>query len=117
MAPAYRNNSPVPVRMYQTDDHLVVAAPMPGLEPEYIAIVIKVAPVQLTLLGDEREPRQHELDLLLAEWSIGPYCRELDLPYPVSGPLSNATYGNGVLVVSMPRLKGVPVAAVPSGPG
>lgn len=96
-------NPALPIRMYQTESHLVVAAPMPGLEPE--DILIRIVSTRLTLQGDSRGPRQNNLDLVLAEWAIGPYFREVGLPYSVNGPLSNATYGNGVLVVSMPRLK------------
>ncbi|MBN9392870.1 MAG: Hsp20/alpha crystallin family protein [Chloroflexi bacterium] len=95
-------NPALPIRMYQTESHLVVATPMPGLEPE--DILITIASTWLTLQGDSRGPRQHGLDLVVTEWTIGPYYREVELPYPVNGPLSNATYGNGVLVVSMPRL-------------
>ena len=35
---------------------------------------------------------------------MGPYYREVVLPQPVDGALTNATYGNGVLVLSMPML-------------
>jgi hypothetical protein len=41
---------------------------------------------------------------------MGSYYRELVLPQPVNGMLTNATYGNGVLVLSMPKL-------VPGTPG
>jgi HSP20 family protein len=36
---------------------------------------------------------------------MGPYYRELTLPQSVSGELTNATYGNGVLVLAMPTLE------------
>jgi len=36
---------------------------------------------------------------------MGPYYREVVLPQPVDGALTNATYGNGVLVLSMPMLQ------------
>ncbi len=42
-------------------------------------------------------------ELLIDEWSVGGYHRELELPGPVDGSQANATYGNGVLVVSLPR--------------
>ena len=41
--------------------------------------------------------------MLVEEWRIGPYYREISLPQPVDGNLTNATYGNGVLLLSMPR--------------
>lgn len=98
----HEQSQKLPVRLYQTDDQIMVAAPMPGLEPENISVTI--AGDRVTIRGEERGPGQHDRDLLLAEWTIGPYERELTLPRPVSARLSNATYGNGVLVLSMPAL-------------
>lgn len=92
----------VPVRVYTSDDRIMLAAPMPGLEPSNIAVV--VAGTQVTIRGTLRGPRQDERDPLIAEWSIGPYERALTLPQAVSGALTNATYGNGVLVLAMPVL-------------
>src|SRR5262249_48208922 len=95
----------VPVRMYQIDDRIMVAAPMPGLEPEDISVTI--AGLRVTIRGEERGPGQHERDLMLAEWTIGPYFREVILPQLVNGTLTNATYGNGVLVLVMPKMESV----------
>lgn len=91
----------VPVRIYRTQDHLMVASPMPGLKPEDISVTISGR--QITLRGENRGTGQHGLDLVLDEWSTGPYYRDVTLPENVNGNLSNATYGNGVLVLSMPK--------------
>ncbi len=92
---------PVPLRVYQTGELLVLAAPMPGLEPA--DITVRIAGDRVTIHGGERGPHQRERDLVLAEWAIGPYHREVTLPRAVNGALTNATYGNGVLVLSMPK--------------
>jgi HSP20 family protein len=92
----------LPVRVYQTRDRIMLAAPMPGLEPGNISVHISEDGV--TIHGEERGPHQHERNLLLAEWSVGPYHRKVTLPHPVNGVLTNATYGNGVLVVAMPKM-------------
>jgi HSP20 family protein len=91
----------VPVRIYQAAERITVAVPMPGLEPEDITVT--VTGDGLVVRGEERGPGQHERDLFLAEWTIGPYYREVALPLPVNGTLANATYGNGVLVVTLPK--------------
>jgi HSP20 family protein len=91
----------LPVRIYRTERQLALAAPLAGLEPEDIRITIDGRHV--TIDGKQRGPRQHELDLLQAEWSVGPYHRELELPEAVDGGLANATYGNGVLVLTLPK--------------
>lgn len=92
----------VPVRVYQSDDRLMVAMPMPGLEPEDILVTVRGNTV--IVRGEYRGPHQQDRDLLIAEWAIGPYYRELQLPQPVDGARTNATYGNGVLVLAMPKL-------------
>jgi HSP20 family protein len=94
---------PVPVQLHQTDDRLVLATPMPGLEPQDIAVVIRGD--RVTMHGAYRGSCQEQPEILVSEWTVGPYYRELTLPQPVNGVLTNATYGNGVLVLSMPTLE------------
>jgi HSP20 family protein len=91
----------IPVRIYDREKHIVLAAPLPGLEAENISVT--VGGERIVIRGEERGPRQHGTDVILSEWSIGPYYREISLQQPVKGPLTNATYGNGVLVLSMPK--------------
>ena len=101
MSLATQQQQTVPVQLHQTEDRLVLAAPMPGLEAEDIFITIRDN--HLTMRGEYRGSRQDQPEILLSEWTIGPYYREVVLPQPVDGALTNATYGNGVLVLSMPK--------------
>jgi HSP20 family protein len=116
-------NAEVPIKLYRTNDRLAVAAPMPGLLPEDFAIEI-TSENRLVLHGALRgvpanvqvfhrlvpnsNPRrppstvEEQRELLIDEWTVGSYHRELDLPAPVDGTLATATYGNGVLVVALP---------------
>jgi len=94
----------IPIRIYDRDQHVVLAAPLPGLEPGDISVT--VGRNRVIISGEERGPRQHGADLVVEEWTIGPYHREVDLQQTVNGPLTNATYGNGVLVLSMPKCQG-----------
>jgi len=98
-----RKPQTIPVRISDSEDLILLAAPMPGLEPQNITVSIKDHVVQIK--GEERGPRQHELDLKVAKWRIGPYVREVSLDHPVNGAMANATYGNGVLVLSIPKSK------------
>lgn len=91
----------VPVKVYETDDRLTVAAPMPGIEPE--DIMVEVAPGnQLILYGKGRGVLKDEKRVIEDEWNPGPYCRELTLPRFVDGSMANVTYRNGILVVVLP---------------
>jgi HSP20 family protein len=91
----------IPVKMYRTSDRLMVAAPMPGMEPEDILVEITENGV-LVLHGVLRGVLKDVKELLTDEWSVGEYHRELKLPNTVDGEHANVTYGNGVLVVAMP---------------
>jgi HSP20 family protein len=93
----------VPLQIHQTDALIVLAAPMPGLEPQDISVVI--AGDKVTIQGSYRGSRQENEDTLVAEWTVGPYAREIILPQPVNGRLTNASYGNGVLVLAMPKME------------
>jgi HSP20 family protein len=91
----------VPVKMYRSEERLTVAAPMPGLQPEDITVEV-TASGYLVLNGPLRSALKGEKELLADEWSVGPYRRNLALPVPVDGTGATVTYGNGVLVVSLP---------------
>ncbi len=88
--------------MYETDERLTIAAPMPGLEPEDIEV--EVTPDdRLILHGRVRGFLKGVKTLVLDEWTVGGYHRELKLTSPVDASLANVTYGNGVLVVVLPK--------------
>jgi HSP20 family protein len=87
--------------MYRSDDRLTVAAPMPGLQPEDVTVEI-TAQGRLMLHGELRGVLKGMKELLLDEWSVGGYQRDVELPDAVNGELATVTYGNGVLVVTMP---------------
>ena len=91
----------IPVKIYRTDDRLMVAAPMAGLEPENIVVEV-TADGRLVLHGELRSMLKDVKELLLDEWSVGAYHRELALITPVNAECANVTYGNGVLLVALP---------------
>ena len=89
------------VNLYRTNDRVMVAAPLPGMEPTDIVVEI-TANGRLVLHGELRGELTGQKEVLLEEWSAGGYHRELELPVAVDGELANVTYGNGVLVVVLP---------------
>src|SRR5262252_9163976 len=116
----------MPVKLYRTADRLVIAAPMAGLRPTDLDIevtesghlILETKPrsvlrtqlfdVEVTVDrdGDQevwtREQWQESKEVVLDEWSTRSYYRELDLPAAVDATLGTVTYGNGVLVISLP---------------
>jgi HSP20 family protein len=93
----------VPVQLHRAQGRLVLAAPMPGLEPQDISV--RIHHDRVTIRGEYRGSRHDQPETVISEWTMGPYHREVSLPQPVSGELTNATYGNGVLVLAMPTLE------------
>ena len=94
----------IPVKVYRTPDRLMVAAPMPGLEPEDVLVQV-TNDGHLILQGELRGMLKNVKELLMDEWSVGGYYRKLALPNAVDGTHANVTYGNGVVVVVLPISK------------
>ena len=103
MTMASQPEQTVPVQLHRAQGRLVLAAPMPGLEPHDIAVSIHGD--RVTIRGAYRGSRHEQPETVISEWTIAPYGRDLTLPQAVSGRLTNATYGNGVLVLAMPTLE------------
>jgi HSP20 family protein len=91
----------IPVKVYRSADRLMVAAPMPGLQPENIKVEV-TADNQMVIQGDLRGVLKDIKDLLIDEWNVGSYYRTLPLPDAVDAQRANVTYGNGVLVAALP---------------
>ncbi len=91
----------IPVKMYRTPDRLTIAAPMPGVQPEDIQVQV-TENRRLVLQAALRGVLKDVKELLLDEWSVGNYYRELEIQDAVDGEHANVTYGNGVLVVVLP---------------
>lgn len=91
----------IPLKIYRTARMLTVAAPMPGLDAKGIRVVVTAGGV-LELRGLLRGGLKGRKQVLVEEWSVGPYHRSYRLPMPVNGNRATVTYGNGVLVVALP---------------
>lgn len=91
----------VPAKVYRTPLRVMVAVPMPGLEPTDITVEV-TSSSSLVIRGRQRGALKGIKDEILNEWNAGQYERLIALPTAVDGALANVTYGNGVLVVVLP---------------
>ncbi|HEX9970391.1 MAG TPA: Hsp20/alpha crystallin family protein [Acidimicrobiales bacterium] len=96
----------VPVNMYESDNALVIVAPLPGVMPDDVSVTVE--PGRITLAASMRSPGAKEY--LLHEWHYGPFERTLDVPEGYGGD-AKASFGNGQLAVSIGR--GEPVGDGP----
>lgn len=91
----------VPVNVYREGDRLMVASPLPGMEPGSVRVDVRGR--MLTIDARLRGPGQNRTQQYVArEWSVGPYTRTVKLPDDVDAAAANAVYNNGVLVVILP---------------
>jgi HSP20 family protein len=97
-----QHQSEIPVKVYRREQRLTVAAPMPGMEPQDITVTLSKEG-KLMLAGELRGAFKDIGSVIKDEWNPGPYHRDVDLDASVDGSAANATYQNGVLVVSLPE--------------
>src|SRR5260370_42113673 len=90
----------IPVKVYRTDQRLMVAAPMAGLEPENIVIEVTVED-RLILHGDLRCRLKEVKELLRDEWSAGRYHRVSALPVAGIATCADVTLDKAVLMLSL----------------
>ncbi len=91
----------IPINVWESEEGLTITAAMPGIEADDLEI--SVLGDDLRLYAAERGPGQERKEYLAREWSYGPYERRLRLPYAVDADRANASLGNGVLVLTLPR--------------
>jgi HSP20 family protein len=88
----------VPVNVYETDEALVVVAPVPAIQPEDVTIELWPGRLRLTAQLRSAPPRNY----LVHEWDYGGYERELDLPEGFGAGVA-ASLANGQLAVRILR--------------
>ena len=91
----------IPVNIFETENEIVVVAPTPGIEANNIDI--RVEDDYLTIQTEKRGPGQERHRYLRREWSYGPYERTVELPTEVDVERANASYGNGIMTIALPK--------------
>ena len=92
----------IPVDMYQTDNDLVVKAPLPGVKPEQVEITITGD--TLTIRGESRADQEIKREnYFRQERRYGSFARSLTIPVPVQAEKAEATFEHGVLTLTLPK--------------
>jgi HSP20 family protein len=95
------------VDMYETNDHLVVKASVPGVKPENLDITVQGE--TLTIKGemkDEQEEKQQGR-YHFRERRYGAFTRTLTLPFPIQSDKVTANFEDGVLTLTLPKAEEV----------
>lgn len=110
----------MPMDLFKADDHYVLHADLPGVDPGSIAIDVEND--VLTVTAQRSAPSSEDSTQWLAnERFAGTYQRRLSLGDGVDAAAISATYDNGVLTLTIPvaeraKPRRIEVAAPAAGP-
>jgi HSP20 family protein len=90
----------MPMDLYKVDDHYVLTADLPGVDPG--SVDVNVDNGTLTLTAHRSARSEDTVQWLANERFSGTYRRQLSLGDGVDVAGINATYENGVLTVTIP---------------
>lgn len=96
------NRSPrfMPMDLYKVEDHYVVTADLPGVDPG--SVDVNVDNGTLTLTAHRTIHPEDGVQWLANERFFGTYRRQLSLGEGIDASKISATYENGVLSVTIP---------------
>jgi HSP20 family protein len=104
--PAVAEGSFLAVDVYETEDTVVVEAPVPGLKPEDVEITISGD--TLTIKGETKSEEKVEREKYIRqERRYGSFCRAVALPEGLDRDKAEADFEDGVLKVTFPKLEEV----------
>jgi HSP20 family molecular chaperone IbpA len=110
-----------PVNVYEANDQLTIAMPMPGAHHD--TIDVRLDGRRLIVDAEARYPQEQQ-HYLQHEWSIGTSHRDVELPRPVRASGAKAMLTHGILTVSLPigseeasSLTRIPVTEPPTHQG
>lgn len=91
-----------PIDMYETDTHVVIETPMPGVDPNHLDISIENS--ILSIKGtSERKTEVDDKNYYRKEVRYGSVFRQIALPAKVLAESTDATFENGVLKIQIPK--------------
>jgi HSP20 family protein len=90
------------VDMYETADHVVVKAALPGVKPEEVEVTITGS--TLMIAGESKEESEiKEKDYLRKERRYGSFSRSVTLPSGLKADKAEASFENGMLTLQIPK--------------
>jgi len=92
------------VEMYEKEDKFVVRAELPGMKKEEIDV--SVVGNTLTISGERKaETEVKEEDYYRCELCYGKFSRSISLPAAVDAAKVDASYENGILEITLPKIE------------
>jgi HSP20 family molecular chaperone IbpA len=94
-----------PVNVYEANDQLTVAIPIPGAHHDTTEVTLDGR--TLIVRAEARYPQEQQ-HYVQHEWSVGTSHREVALPKPVRSSGAKAMLTHGILTISLPIGTGEP---------
>ena len=92
------------VEMYEKADKFIVRAELPGIKKEEIDV--SVVGDTLTISGERKaETEVKDEDYYRCELCYGKFSRSVGLPAAVDPAKVDASYGNGILEITLPKVE------------
>jgi HSP20 family protein len=91
----------MPMDLYKVDDHYVLTADLPGVDPGSVDVNIDNGTMTVTA-HRTAAPADNAVQWLTNERFFGTYRRQLSLGEGVDASAISATYENGVLSITIP---------------
>ena len=92
------------IDLYQTADHIVLKADLPGLKVDDVQISVRSG--TLTLRGEfKHENNQTQLTYHILERRTGAFERSVILPADVQTEKAKADFTDGVLTITLPKVE------------
>ncbi len=88
---------------YQTEDSIVIKAPIAGVSPEDVNV--QITDDLVTIKGERREETQEKREnYFVQECYWGSFTRSYVLPTSVDADAADARLQNGILTIKVPKL-------------
>lgn len=108
----FTDTAAMPLDVYEEGDKVVVKASMPGLKPEEIKVEVRGD--VLSIWGEQKKTEEKkERNYQLKEHRYTRFERSLVLPSEVLSDKAQATFENGMLILSLPKSQATKAKAIP----
>ena len=91
----------MPMDLYKVEDHYVLTADLPGVDPGSVDVNVDNGTLTVTA-HRTAQPAEDAVQWLANERFFGTYRRQLSLGEGIDTPAISATYENGVLSITIP---------------
>jgi HSP20 family protein len=97
------NTSALPANLYETDDSFIVQLALPGVDPDKVQVIIQGE--TLHLKGERTAPVMDHVQQIWSGIGYGPFEQTFSLPTAVEGDQTTASYEQGMLTLTMPKVQ------------